>query len=58
MRKTHMEASAIVDDFSKRFLDYFLFIDCMSSVAISNILFVDNNASCHMTWCKEFFTRL
>ena len=56
--QSHMVASATVDEFSKSFEEDFCFIACMSSATVSNMWFVDNEASCHMIGCKEFFTRL
>jgi hypothetical protein len=56
--KPQMAASAKVDEFAKRFEEDFCFIACMSSTTVSDIWFVDSGASCHMTWHKEFFTRL
>jgi hypothetical protein len=53
-----MTTSVAVDEFAKSFEGDFCFIACMSSVAVSDMWFVDNRASCHMTGCKEFFTRL
>jgi hypothetical protein len=60
-RKTNhpqMATSAAVDEFAKSFEEDFCFVACMSSVAVSDIWFVDSGASCHMTGHKEFFTRL
>jgi hypothetical protein len=53
-----MVASAVVDEFAKSFEEDFCFIACMSSAVVFDMWFVDNGASCHMTGCKEFFTRL
>jgi hypothetical protein len=53
-----MAASAAVDEFAKHFEEDFCFIACMSSATVSDMWFVDNGASCHMTGRKEFFTRL
>jgi hypothetical protein len=53
-----MAASATVDEFAKSFEEDFCFVACMSSAIVSDIWFVDNGASCHMTRCKDFFTRL
>jgi hypothetical protein len=56
--RPQMAASAAVDEFSKSFEDDFFFINCMSSATVSDMWFVENKASCHMTGRKEFFTRL
>jgi hypothetical protein len=53
-----MVYSTIVDVFAKSFEEDFCFISCMSSATVLDMWFVDNGASCHMTGCKEFFTRL
>jgi hypothetical protein len=53
-----MVASAAVDEFAKSFEEDFCFIVCMSSATVSDMWFVDNRVSCHMTGNKEFFTRL
>jgi hypothetical protein len=47
-----------VEEFAKSFKEDFCFIACMSSATVSDMWFVDNKASCHMTRRKEFFTRL
>jgi hypothetical protein len=53
-----MAAFAVVDEFAKSFEEDFCFVAYMSSATVSTIWFVDNSASCHMTGCKEYFTRL
>jgi hypothetical protein len=53
-----MAASTVLDEFAKSFEEDFCFIACMSSATVSDMWFVGNIASCHMTGCKEFFTRL
>jgi hypothetical protein len=53
-----MAASAAMDEFAKSFEEDLCFIACMSSVAVSDMWFVDSGASCHMTGRKEFFTRI
>jgi hypothetical protein len=53
-----MEAFAAVDEFSKSFEEEFCFIACISSAAVSYMWFVDSGSSCHVTGCKEVFTRL
>jgi len=53
-----MASSEAVDDFSKLFEEDFCFITCMSITIVSDMWFVDNGASFHMTWHKEWFTRL
>ena len=53
-----MANSTVVDEFAKSFEEDFCFIACMSSAAVSDMWFVDNGASCHLTGSKEFFTRL
>ena len=53
-----MAASTTVDEFAKSFEEDFCFIAYMSSATISDMWFVDNRASCHMTEHKEFFTRI
>jgi hypothetical protein len=58
MNQPQMAASAAMDEFAKSFEGDFFFITCMSSAAVSNMWFVDSEASCHMTGHKEFFTRL
>jgi hypothetical protein len=57
-KKPQMAASTEVDEFAKSFEEDFCFIACMSSTTVSDIWFVDIRASCHMTGCKDFFTRL
>jgi hypothetical protein len=57
-KNPNMAASAVVDEFSKSFEDDFCFMACMSSTVVSDMWFVDSVASCHMTGCKEWFTRL
>jgi hypothetical protein len=56
--KPQMAASAAVDEFAKSFEEDFCFIACMYSAVVSNMWFVNSGASCQITWCKEWFTRL
>jgi hypothetical protein len=51
--QTQMAASAVVYEFTKSFEEDFCFITCMSRVAVSDMWFVDNGASCHMTGAKS-----
>jgi hypothetical protein len=53
-----MATSVAVDDFSKIFKEDFCFITCVCSTTVSDMWFVDNRVSCHMTGCNEFFIRL
>jgi hypothetical protein len=53
-----MVASAGVEEFCKIFEEDFCLVACMSSSVVTDVWYVDSGASCHMTGCKEFFSRL
>ena len=50
--------STEVEEFNKNFDEDFCLIACMASTIGSNVWYVDNGASCHMTGQKRFFKSL
>ena len=53
-----MVGSAVMDEFSRNFDEEFWLIACMESNTVSNIWYIDNGASSHMTDHKIFFRDL
>jgi hypothetical protein len=56
--KPKIATSVVVYEFAKVFEEYFFFIGCMSSAKVSDMWFVYNGASFHMTGCNDFLTRI
>ena len=53
-----MAGSTEVDEFNRNFDEEFCLIACMASTIGSNIWYIDNGASSHMTGQKRFFRDL